>query len=67
MHGNCRFEVVSYSEVSFATSILPLARCHEQLPGDTVNVVNNGRVEWYVPDNHDDPRGLFDIVIFRFY
>ena len=46
---------------------LPLVRCHKQLPGDTVNVVNNGRVEWYVPDNHDEPRGLFDIVIVRFY
>lgn len=63
LHAIGHFKVLTLSNAYS----LPLVRCHKQLPGDTVNVVNNGRVEWYVPDNHDEPRGLFDVVIVRFY
>ncbi|XP_022790600.1 uncharacterized protein LOC111330069 [Stylophora pistillata] len=41
-------------------------RCYEQLPGNKVDVVNDGGVKCNVRDDHDEPRGLFDIATVRF-
>ena len=45
---------------------LSLVRCYEQLPGETVNVGNNGEVELCVSDDHDELQGLFDVFTVQF-